>query len=223
MKSFARSITTNQVGIHQNLQKVVTRHLNSSSQKPLSDHTKNAFQEVLKWLGDWQGQLILDSCCGVGESTANIALAHPEAKVIGVDKSALRTQKHHVYSVETDNYLVVRADLQDFLRLLVLEEKQLYKHYLLYPNPYPKSAHLQRRWYASSTFADILKLGGKFEVRSNWKLYIEEFAHALHIANIRSDITQVEKVTPMTPFERKYWESGQDAWKVTATLPANYT
>ncbi|MEP1554518.1 MAG: SAM-dependent methyltransferase, partial [Paraglaciecola sp.] len=88
MKSFARSITTNQVGIHQNLQKVVTRHLNSSSQKPLSDHTKNAFQEVLKWLGDWQGQLILDSCCGVGESTANIALAHPEAKVIGVDKSA---------------------------------------------------------------------------------------------------------------------------------------
>lgn len=218
MKNSARSITTNQVGIHQNLEKVVTRHLNSSSQKPLSDHTKDAFNEVLEWLGDWQGPLILDSCCGVGESTANIALAHPEAKVIGVDKSALRTQKHHVYSAETDNYLVVRADLQDFLRLLVLEGKQLYKHYLLYPNPYPKSAHLQRRWYASSTFTDILKLGGIFEVRSNWKLYIEEFAYALQIANHQSDVTQVEKNTPMTPFERKYWESGQDSWKLISTI-----
>ncbi|WP_289028312.1 SAM-dependent methyltransferase [uncultured Paraglaciecola sp.] len=221
MKNSARSITTNQVGIHQNLEKVVQRHLNSSSQKPLSNHTKDAFIEVLEWLGDWQGPLILDSCCGVGESTANIALAHPETKVIGVDKSALRTQKHHVYSAKTDNYLVVRADLQDFLRLLVLEEKQLYKHYLLYPNPYPKSAHLQRRWYASSTFTDIIKLGGIFEVRSNWKLYIEEFAQALLIANIQSNVTQVEKITPMTPFERKYWESGQDSWKLISTLATN--
>ncbi|WP_133467834.1 tRNA (guanine(46)-N(7))-methyltransferase TrmB [Paraglaciecola marina] len=221
MKNSARSITTNQVGIHQNLEKVVQRHLNSSSQKPLSNHTKDAFIEVLEWLGDWQGPLILDSCCGVGESTANIALAHPETKVIGVDKSALRTQKHHVYSAKTDNYLVVRADLQDFLRLLVLEEKQLYKHYLLYPNPYPKSAHLQRRWYASSTFTDIIKLGGIFEVRSNWKLYIEEFVQALLIANIQSNVTQVEKITPMTPFERKYWESGQDSWKLISTLAAN--
>lgn len=221
MKNSARSITTNQVGIHQNLEKVVQRHLNSSSQKPLSNHTKDAFIEVLEWLGDWQGPLILDSCCGVGESTANIALAHPETKVIGVDKSALRTQKHHVYSAKTDNYLVVRADLQDFLRLLVLEEKQLYKHYLLYPNPYPKSAHLQRRWYASSTFTDIIKLGGIFEVRSNWKLYIEEFAQALLIANIQSNVTQVKKITPMTPFERKYWQSGQDSWKLISTLAAN--
>ncbi|MFT2089670.1 tRNA (guanine(46)-N(7))-methyltransferase TrmB [Paraglaciecola sp. 2405UD69-4] len=218
MKNLARSITTNQVGIHQNLEKVVLRHLNSESQKPLSEHTKEAYQAAMEWLGDWQGDLILDSCCGVGESTANIALAHPNAKVIGVDKSAMRTEKHHVYSAQTNNYLIIRADLQDFLRLLVLEGKRLHKHYLLYPNPYPKSAHLQRRWYASSTFADIVKLGGDFEVRSNWKLYIEEFAAALNIANIQSTVTQVQGNTPMTPFERKYWESGQDSWKVTATL-----
>jgi tRNA (guanine-N7-)-methyltransferase len=135
MHNQARSITTNQTGIHQNLHKVVTRHLNTKSQKPLSAHTQHAFQQAMDWLNDWQGELILDSCCGVGESTVAIAQSHAHAKIIGVDKSALRTNKHQAYSAAIENYLIVRADLHDFIRLLVLNNKKLTKHYLLYPNP----------------------------------------------------------------------------------------
>lgn len=218
MQNQARSISTNQEGIHPNLEKVVTRHLNSTTQKPFSEHTKSAFELTMTWLDGWQGPLILDSCCGVGESTANIAKQHPDAKVIGVDKSALRTDKHKSYAADMDNYIVVRADLIDFLRLMVLENITLDKHYLLYPNPYPKSAHLQRRWYATSTLADILKLGGTLEVRSNWKLYIQEFSEALKLANFSSQIDVLPKDNPMTPFERKYQNSGQDCWQLTANL-----
>jgi tRNA G46 methylase TrmB len=214
----SRSITTNQTGIHKNLDKVVSRHLAQPSQKPLSEHTQQAFKQVLEWLGDWQGELILDSCCGVGESTMNIALTHPNAKVIGVDKSALRTDKHQAYASNVENYIIIRADLTDFLRLLVLQGKTLDKHYLLYPNPYPKSAHLQRRWYATSALADIIKLGGRLEVRSNWQLYIEEFSRALEIAKVQNQTQQYTSETAMTPFERKYWRSGQNSWQMVAIL-----
>jgi tRNA (guanine-N7-)-methyltransferase len=218
MQQPTRSISTNQTGIHQNLHKVVTRQLASVSQKPLSKHTQQAFEEAINWLGEWQGELILDSCCGVGESTVNIAQTHPNARVIGIDKSALRTDKHTSYASTLNNYLVLRADLNDFLRLLVTHDKKLTKHYLLYPNPYPKSAHLQRRWYATSALKDILKLGGILEVRSNWQLYIQEFSAALDIANIHNQTTIFENNKAITPFERKYWQSGQSSWQLIASL-----
>jgi tRNA G46 methylase TrmB len=218
MQQQSRTITTNQEGIHQNLHKVVNRQLASTSHKPLSAHTEQAFQQAIKWLGDWHGELILDSCCGVGESTVNIAQAHPNARVIGIDKSALRTNKHQAYASTLQNYLVLRADLNDFLRLLVLHEKKLTKHYLLYPNPYPKSAHLQRRWYATAALKDILKLGGILEVRSNWQLYILEFSAALAIAKVDSGVTVYERDKAITPFERKYWQSGQSSWQLLANL-----
>ncbi|MFT4807643.1 MAG: tRNA (guanine-N7-)-methyltransferase [Paraglaciecola sp.] len=218
MQQQSRTISTNQTGIHQNLRKVVTRQLASASQKPLSEHTQQAFQDAIIWLGDWQGDLILDSCCGVGESTVNIAQAHPNARVIGIDKSALRTDKHPAYASTLQNYLVLRADLSDFLRSLVLSDKKLTKHYLLYPNPYPKSAHLQRRWYATPALKDMLKLGGILEVRSNWPLYIQEFSAALTIANVSNQIGVFESDKAITPFERKYWQSGQSSWQLLAKL-----
>ncbi|GAC19114.1 tRNA (guanine(46)-N(7))-methyltransferase TrmB [Paraglaciecola arctica] len=218
MQQQARSITTNQIGIHQNLHKVVARQLANVSQKPLSPHTQQAFQEAMSWLGDWQGDLILDSCCGVGESTVNIARQHPNARVIGIDKSALRTEKHPAYASTLENYVVLRADLNDFLKLLVLNDKKLTKHYLLYPNPYPKSAHLQRRWYATSALKDILSLGGVLEVRSNWQLYIQEFSAALDIAKVNNQIGVFASERAITPFERKYWQSGQNSWQLLANL-----
>jgi len=218
MQQQARAISTNQLGIHKNLHKIVTRQLASVSQKPLSVHTQLTFQEVSNWLEGWQGDLILDSCCGVGESTVNIAKAHPNARVIGIDKSASRTAKHQAYASSLPNYLVLRADLNDFLRLLVVNDIKLTKHYLLYPNPYPKTAHLQRRWYATSALKDILKLGGILEVRSNWQLYIEEFSAALEIANVSNKIGVYENDQAMTPFERKYWQSGQNNWQLLANL-----
>ena len=122
MQKLARSIDTNQLGLHQNLQKVVEKYLNTQTQKPMSAHSEAAFMASKDWLNGWQGELIFDSCCGVGESTSLIAQAHPNAKVIGIDKSAVRIDKHHSYAIDTDNYLLDRADLNDFWRLAVLEK-----------------------------------------------------------------------------------------------------
>jgi tRNA (guanine-N7-)-methyltransferase len=214
----SRSITSNQSGPHEKLEAVVLRHLHSESQKPFNQHTLDAFKQVQEWLSSRTGPLILDSCCGVGESTAIIAGQNPKALVIGVDKSALRTAKHQHYQSQSPNNIVVRADLNDFWRLAVQAGWKLHKHYLLYPNPYPKLAHLQRRWHASAAFSDIVKLAGTIEIRSNWKIYIEEFALALTIAGHPSQAELYSANNPQTPFERKYWSSGQSSWRVLTSL-----
>ncbi|AWL10872.1 tRNA (guanine(46)-N(7))-methyltransferase [Saliniradius amylolyticus] len=216
----SRSVQSNQTGLHENLDKVVRKHLQHPSRKPVSEHTQLAFEQAQQWLGDWQGPLILDSCCGVGESTAVIAASHPDAKVIGVDKSALRTGRHSkAYQGDTDNYLVLRADLNDFWRLAHQAGWQLSHHYLLYPNPWPKSMHLKRRWHGSAAFADLLKLGGKLTLRSNWKLYLEEFSRALAIAGYESRLCECDHARPaITPFERKYRGSGQSTWELNCLM-----
>lgn len=216
----SRSITTNQSGVHEKIPELVKRHLANTSQKPFNQHTLAAFSQVKDWLNDQSVDrpLIFDSCCGVGESTARIATRHPDALVIGIDKSAQRTQKHQHYAGAQSNYLVVRADVNDFWRLALDSGMSLYKHYLLYPNPYPKSAQVQRRWHASSAFKALIQLGGILEVRSNWSIYIEEFALALNITGVDATAEPCQHSEPDTPFERKYWASGQTNWQLVCQL-----
>lgn len=213
----SRSISSNQSEPHEKIAKLVERHLANPSQKPFAQHTLDAFEEVSAWL-NLSRPIILDSCCGVGESTALIAKQHPESQVIGVDKSAVRTAKHQHYSIQQQNYLIVQADLNDFWRLARQQNWQLFKHFLLYPNPYPKSAQVQHRWHASAAFADIVTLGGLIELRSNWHIYVQEFAIALQVAGFESCTEIYQNHQPQTPFERKYWASGQQSWRLKADL-----
>lgn len=218
----SRTITTNQPGPHEKVPELVKRHLANESQKPFNQHTLEAFGQVQSWRHENDPQslrsLIFDSCCGVGQSTAYIAKRFPEALIVGIDKSALRTNKHRHYIEDSDNYLVVRADVNDFWRLAYQAGWRLTHHFLLYPNPYPKSAHVQRRWHACAAFKDILSLGGQLEVRSNWDIYIEEFAWALRCAGYKASSETYHADEAHTPFERKYWSSGQSSWRVRCQL-----
>ncbi|WP_342805450.1 SAM-dependent methyltransferase [Alteromonas sp. M12] len=218
----SRSISSNQLGPHEKVSELVRRHLANTSQKPFNQHTLDAFEDVKKWRlqvdPELRKPLIFDSCCGVGESTSHIAAQFPDALVVGIDKSELRTNKHVHYSDKAPNYLVVRADVNDFWRLANSAQWQLSHHFLLYPNPYPKSSQVQRRWHACAAFKDIVGLGGILEVRSNWQIYIQEFAVALNTAGKSAAVSPYHSAEPQTPFERKYWASGQQSWQVVSHL-----
>jgi len=218
----SRIITSNQVGLNEKLDEVVLKHLQHDFKKPYQTHTLEAFKEVEKWVEQQAKPIIFDSCCGVGESTYHIAKAHPEAIVLGMDKSADRLSKHPSDGEESieelDNYRLLQVNLNDFWRLAVEANWTLSHHYLLYPNPWPKSKHLQRRWHGSAVFPAIIKLGGKLELRSNWFTYVEEFQRALQLANIDSNIEIYTAEQAITPFERKYWASGQQSLRLTCDL-----
>ncbi|PHI36466.1 SAM-dependent methyltransferase [Pseudoalteromonas sp. GCY] len=216
----SRSITTNQQGLHEKLDEIVTKHLTAEFKKPIAAHTQNAFDEVNARVQAFNGPIILDSCCGVGESTANLAKRHPDALVIGIDKSAHRLDKHDVEYKQTEQgqYILVQADLNDFWRLALEADWQPTHHYLLYPNPWPKAKHIQRRWHGSAVFPFIVKLGGKLELRSNWDIYVKEFARALALSGVDVEVEAYESDEAITPFERKYWASGQSSTRLVVTL-----
>ena len=140
--------------------------------------------------------------------------------LIGIDKSSHRLDKHDIEYKQTDagQYILVQADLNDFWRLAVAANWQPSHHYLLYPNPWPKAKHLQRRWHGAAIFPYIVKLGGRLELRSNWDIYVKEFARSLELAGHKCDVELYESDTAITPFERKYWASGQQSHRLVINL-----
>ena len=70
----ARPVSSNQHGPHEDTVAVVERHLNTVFKKPFQEHNLRAFEEINAQVEDWKGPVILDSCCGVGESTAKLAV-----------------------------------------------------------------------------------------------------------------------------------------------------
>lgn len=216
----SRIVTSNQAGVHEHLAALVNRHLTNPFRKPIARHNIDSFHSALDQIN--RDHIIFDSGCGNGNSTVNFAMQHPEAFVIGIDKSSARLEKNRFYEYGQDihNYCLVRADLIDFLQLANRAGLKLYKHYFLYPNPWPKKKHLQRRWHGSAVFRDIVALGGSIELRSNWQIYVKEFSAALAIAgfNSRMQALSVEKQGYLSDFEAKYHRSGQRLWQLTAAL-----
>jgi tRNA G46 methylase TrmB len=170
--------------------------------------------------------LVLDSGCGTGASTAALAAAYPGCAVVGVDQSLARLSRHVEIAGDlaliAGNAALLRAPLQDIWRLLLADGWRLARHLLWYPNPWPKPEHLGRRWHAHPVFPALLALGGEIELRSNWRVYVDEFALALSAHGWSSTIAAVGAFDdPVTPFERKYRDSGHALWCLTASGPTN--
>lgn len=224
----SKAIITNQQGIHEKLDEVVQKHLTHPFKKPYQVHTEQAFQAmntlVQTFLNEHAtGEIILDACCGVGQSTRILAQKNPQALIIGVDKSDHRINRNvEGFTVEegyqTNNYHLVRADLNDFYRLVKAANWPVTKHYILYPNPWPKSKHLQRRWHGSAVFPQMTSIGKTLILRSNWPLYLQEFQQAAKQVNLVGDLIELPiEEQPLTPFEAKYQASGQVCWQLSLT------
>ncbi|NWN83103.1 MAG: SAM-dependent methyltransferase [Halomonas sp.] len=220
MQATSRRIVTNQAGPHQGLETRVARALQYPWRKPIADHTREAFAAAARWReARCDMPLMLDAGCGVGISTRRLAEAFPDHALIGVDRSDSRLSREH--GPLPGNVLLIRADLVDFWRLSFQAGWRPARHYLLYPNPYPKASLLKLRWHGHPVLPFILALGGRLELRSNWRLYLEEFSLALRQATGRE--VAVEAHDPgaayLTPFEKKYHLSGQPLWRLVVELP----
>jgi tRNA G46 methylase TrmB len=245
--SGARAVTTNQTDIYDKLEEVVRKYASTEYLRPIADHTRIAFAEAEKFVEGFfkdtgrdevagrtsraTYKVILDSGCGTGESTFNIALAHPGIPVIGIDKSVARLAKNGaelnkgLNGAAPQNVFLVRAELLDFWRLALEKVKagmwHIPYHALYYPNPWPKQSEATRRFHLHPIFPTLLQLGDVIELRTNWEIYAREFAEAARVATqvATPDRTiaceAFEPEHPITAFERKYKEARQQLWRVT--------
>ena len=217
MYANSRDIRSAQTGAHEKLAEVVLRHRDATFRKPYAPWNVAAFDFALQ---RWDGvvPLLLDAGCGVGWSSLQLARAYPDHFVLGVDQSEDRLGRGKP-GEQPENLCFVRADLVDFWRLLAEREIRLSRHYILYPNPWPKIGQLARRWHGHAVFPSIVQLGGVLESRSNWRIYLEELALALRLLTGReAQLEDWPAVEPLTPFERKYRDSGQHLYRLTLDL-----
>ena len=145
-----------------------------------------------------------------------LAVQFPQHCVIGIDQSAARLQRHAPQGIaRLGNAIVLRAELASFWRLFVAAGWHAERHFLLYPNPWPKAAQLGRRWHGHPVFPSLMRTAQSFELRSNWRVYAEEFGFALGYAGCPDVLIEsFDCNEPLTPFERKYRDSGHVLWRV---------
>ena len=183
----AEKYTINRTDIHHKLIDITSKHIlnfdNYKNSNIYAQHTINSFKEARDFVDEFYSSnrtrrsnlktVILDSGCGVGFSTLQLARKFPQYPIIGIDRSIHRLEKNTAYqTLQRDdfantpitdfkdenpnlnsgsglnNVLLIRAELSDFWMLAVEQSNwTVHSHYILYPNPYPKNKHILRRWH----------------------------------------------------------------------------
>lgn len=213
----SRPVHSGQRGVHEGLAQRLTRHLQQPFRRPYAAHSLEAFALAQGLVEAHGGPLIFDSGCGVGDSTRMIAERFEDHLVLGLDRSADRLGRKR--PPLPPNARLIRADLVDFWRLARAAGWNPARHFLLYPNPYPKAGQLNKRFHGHPVFPDLVALGGRLECRSNWRTYLEEMNLALKMLDNQGVLGPVPECPAIsTAFERKYRASGHELWQLVANL-----
>jgi tRNA G46 methylase TrmB len=209
----SREVTSTQTRPHPRLGEIVRRHLHVPYRREPGTAGRAAFATVAGRLA--AAPFVLDAGCGTGASTLVLARALPDQFVLGIDKSASRLGTARESAIP-GNAMHLRCDLVDFWQLAAAAGVRCARQYLLYPNPWPKPELLKRRWHAHPALPAILALGGAIELRTNWRIYAEEFAQSLRIAGRDVDCEEFVPEAAASPFEAKYLASGHRLWRCRA-------
>ncbi len=205
----SKSVDSNQSGVHDRLHDIVNKHIDTKYRKPYQAHNVEAFDQLRAKIdaNDYAG-LIMDSCCGTGMSSYILAERYSDHLIVGVDQSGHRLEKKA--GAAPENCIMLQANCEDIWRLCLDHELHFVSHHILYPNPWPKSVHLKRRWHGHPAFPYLKPLATTTILRSNWKTYLDEFNEAWEL--LTQNTSEVHSFTmddPMTLFEKKYAGSGQ--------------
>ena len=163
------------------------------------------------------GPIDMEIGCGVGMFAIRRALSQPERSFIAIEHTqarfsrfSRRYQNHgaprNLYPVHANAISWVHWNLPD---------ESIDHIFILYPNPYPKNAHQNRRWHAMpfmDRLVEVLKPGGTITIATNERFYVDE---ALSAFSSREGMRVLSNQTIQNPedsrthFERKYLERQQ--------------
>jgi tRNA (guanine-N7-)-methyltransferase len=215
----SRPVASDQSAPHPRLPGLIRRYRANPHRRPQDDRFTRLFAELDRLIADQGLRVVLDSGCGTGLSSRALAQRFPKCLVIACDRSAARLRKASGGISRPDNLRIIRADLPALWAHARTTGWPVLHHFLLYPNPWPKPRHLTRRWHANPAMADLLALGGTFEMRTNWALYADESAQAIGCwTGLKVSAELFRPELPLSAFERKYQRSGHALFRVRATL-----
>jgi len=165
---------------------------------------------------------ILEIGFGMGETTAEIAAAHPEN-----DYLALEVHTPGVGSLlkqlEADTLANVRIVQHDALEVLehMVAPESLDGAHIFFPDPWPKKRHHKRRLIQPPfvrLLASRLKAGGYIHVATDWEEYAQQILEVLSVEpsleNTAEGFAPRRDYRPLTKFEQRGLRLGHGVWDV---------
>jgi len=166
---------------------------------------------------DWQhvfgraAPVVLEVGFGMGETTAEIAAAHPERDFVGIEVHApgVGSLLREVDRRGLANVRVIRHDAVEVVGAM-LPMGSLAGIHVFFPDPWPKKRHHKRR-LLKPEFVHALALrlvpGGYLHVATDWSDYAEEMLATLGaerlLANTVQGFAPRPESRPQTKFERR--------------------
>ena len=151
--------------------------------------------------------LILEIGSGMGETTAQIAKAHPEVDFVAVEVHGpgVGSLLNRVAAAELTNVKVVRHDALDVLEHMIADGTLAAIH-LFFPDPWPKKRHHKRRLVQPS-FAALaarkLRHGGILHAATDWPDYAEHMQEVFLKEPLLEPAAHGFTSRPVTKFESR--------------------
>jgi len=154
---------------------------------------------------------ILEIGFGMGETTAAIAQAHPEADYLGVEvhSPGVGSLLKRIAALGLANLRIIQHDAAEVLEHMITPGS-LDGVYIFFPDPWPKKRHHKRRLMQpafTALLASRLKPGGYLHVATDWEHYAQQMLDVLSaepaLENTAGRFAERPATRPLTKFERR--------------------
>ena len=169
--------------------------------------------------------LVLEIGSGMGETTAEIAKAHPSADFIAVEVHGpgVGSLLNSIEREQLTNLRIIRHDALDVLEHMIADGTLAAIH-LFFPDPWPKKRHHKRRLIQPpfvALLATRLKIGAYLHVATDWEDYAGQILEVLAgeplLANTAPRYAARPEHRPLTKFEHRGLKLGHGVWDVVFT------
>jgi tRNA (guanine-N(7)-)-methyltransferase len=157
-----------------------------------------------------KASLHVDLGCGDGSFLCELAQRLPEKNFLAIERLSRRVEKARRKAARIDNVRVLRAETSYVMRYL-LPENSVETFYLLFPDPWPKRRHQQRRIFSRDfldSIANALEEDGLLCVATDQPDYFRQIER-LSRANPRFEIVDPSDVAQPAPGGQRL-QKGQD-------------
>jgi len=163
---------------------------------------------------------ILEIGFGMGDSTATIALAHPENDYLAIEvhTPGVGNLLKLIDAQQIANIRIIQHDAVEVLRDM-LGDATLDGVHIFFPDPWHKARHNKRRLIQTPFIAQLvqkLKPGGYIHVATDWQDYAEQVLRVLSeeplLENTAADYAPRPAYRPLTKFEQRGIKLGHGVW-----------
>ncbi len=157
---------------------------------------------------------------GMGDSTATIALAHPENDYLALEvhTPGVGNLLKLIDTQQINNIRIIQHDAVEVLRDMI-GDATLDGVHIFFPDPWHKARHNKRRLIQAPFIAQLaqkIKPGGYIHVATDWQDYAEQVLMVLSgeplLRNTAEGYAPRPEYRPLTKFEQRGIRLGHGVW-----------